>query len=250
MPRRSPEVDRQRTHSPPAATGHLHRWLPHRLTESRPLRIARPCSPLLGEEACSRALAGKYIESPRPPAHFNLDRYPHAFAAFARDHYSDAFAADLALLEAAIAETFMGEESDPLPPSALAGLEPEAFGVMTLRLRPASRLLRTAYPVNFWLEAQRAGNLPPPPEAIPDFLYVYRHHNEVRRAMLCKTSTCCWRNSAKLPVADALDAVIAADRAHASIIAARLQSGLPNGWKKVFCHRLREPDAIACCFQS
>ena len=101
---------------------------------------------LLGNQVFdSMALA--YIEN-HPPMGFNLDRYPYGFAAFVRDHHGDGFAADLATLEGAIAEVFVMPESDPLDPSMLAALAPEAFGDLVLQSQQALRVCwRIDYPV-------------------------------------------------------------------------------------------------------
>jgi len=183
---------------------------------------------LLGDEAFDR-LALAYIEA-NPPEGYNLDRYPHPFAAFVCAHANDAFASDLAALEGAIAEVFMMAESEPLDPSALGGLSPEAFGSLTLKPRHASRVLALDYPVDDWLSAQRAGNVPARPEKNPAFLYVYRHQNNVQRVPLSEAAYMVLeRLFRELPVSEALDIP-----EHENTIAANLQAWFAEWMAKGF----------------
>lgn len=137
---------------------------------------------LLGD-ASFDAAARAYIES-TPPAHFSLDRYPHGFADFFRANSEDVFAADIAALEAAIADVFMDEDSEPLSPQELASITPEAFGAVTLSPRKASRLMRFAYPVEDALLAVRDGKTPARPQAEASYMFLARHNNEVQRHVL------------------------------------------------------------------
>lgn len=137
---------------------------------------------LLGEVAFDR-MAMAYIER-HPPAHFNLDRYPHGFAAFAAGTMPGDFAADLARLEGAIAEVFMQEDSEVLDPSGMRQLSPEAFGEMKLALRAASRLLALSWPAERYLAAWRAREAPPVPQPQAEYVFLVRHRNEVRRHLL------------------------------------------------------------------
>ncbi len=131
------------------------------------------------------ALAQAFIES-TPPSHFSLDHYPYAFADYVRDHGNDTFAADLAALECAIAETFLLEESEALSPQMLMNVTPEAFGDMTLELRTASRLLAAGYPVDGYLISQRKDEMPERPAASDAYMMVLRHENEVKRHHLTR----------------------------------------------------------------
>jgi hypothetical protein len=132
----------------------------------------------LGEPAFN-ALARAYIDA-NPPTHFNLDRYPHAFAATVKD----GFAADLAHLESAVAEVFMLPESAPLTPASLSALTPEAFASVVLHARSASKILRFDYPVENYFAARRAGENPAPPAPEPSYVCIVRHTNEVQRHTL------------------------------------------------------------------
>ncbi|MBV8938401.1 MAG: putative DNA-binding domain-containing protein [Alphaproteobacteria bacterium] len=178
---------------------------------------------ILGE-ASFQALALDYIAA-HPPAHFNLDRYPHGFAAYAQTRVPP-FAAELARLEGAIAEAFMAEAGAPLPPAALAGLSPEAFGALRLPLRGGVRLLAFAYPVHAWLEAQREGkSAAANMEEKPNWLCVHRHRNEIRRTPLAAPAFALLMQLGQgLSVAEALDEVLAQQPDAAADIAAGLQS--------------------------
>jgi len=183
---------------------------------------------LLGDKIFD-ALALQYIKN-HPPMGFNLDRYPHEFAAFMHDNRDDGFAAEIAALEGMIAEVFMMEESTPLTPSALTGLTPEDFGNLVLKPRNASRLLAFDYPVDDWLAAQRAGNIPSRPEKGATFLYVYRHQNNVQRVALTEAAySLLGRLFNGLSVGEALDVP-----AHTESIAANLQLWFAEWMEKGF----------------
>jgi hypothetical protein len=182
---------------------------------------------LLGKQAFDKA-ALAYIES-TPSVSYNLDVYPHAFAAhFAKARPED-FASELAQLESALATVFMAEESTPLTADALATLSPEALGETVLRLRTASRLLAFCNPVSQWLDAQRQSqNTPPPQAACNEYVLVYRHENSVRREPL--SAAAYWLLKALhegMSVAGAIEQVAAQHPDHAEELASHLQ-----GW---FC---------------
>jgi hypothetical protein len=181
----------------------------------------------LGDESFDK-LALSYIES-NPPAEYNLDHYPYAFAAFVREQQDDQLATDLAALEGAIAEIFTMPESDPLEASALAALTPEAFGSLTLSARAASRLLSFDYPVNDWLLAQRAGTVPASAEKNPTFLYIHRHQNNVQRTPVSEEAYMLLERLFKgMPIGEALDIP------QAEIIAANLQAWFAEWMEKGF----------------
>ena len=177
---------------------------------------------LLGEQEFDR-LALNYINN-QPPTHFNLDRYPHGFTAFIR-HDIDAFATDVATLETAIAEVFMLEESTPLEPSALTSLTPEALGQLTLTPRTASRLLHLAYPAEAFMMECREGHTPAPPAPETNYLYLVRHHNEVKRYPLSQAEYLILKQFYDgKTISDALDSVSETHPELLPEIAANLQS--------------------------
>lgn len=153
------------------------------------------------------ALASAFIEQ-NPPTQASLDPYPHPFAAYLRAHSDDAFAADLADLECAIAGIFLLPESEALTPAHISGITPEAFGAMRLMPRTASRLLRFDYPVDAYLTRQRSGETPERPTPATSYLYVVRHEHEVRRYPLSQAEFLVLQQLANgLPVGAALEQV-------------------------------------------
>lgn len=133
---------------------------------------------LLGGKLFDQLALG-YIEA-TPPRSFNLDRYPHGFAAFTNSH-PDTFARELTELESTIAQVFMAEESTPLTKTDLQRLTQEQFANLPLRPRAAATLLQFTYPVNGWFDEERAGKKPEAPSQQASYLYVFRHNNEVKR---------------------------------------------------------------------
>lgn len=138
---------------------------------------------LLGDTAFD-ALALEYIEA-HPPQSYNLDVYPHGFAAHVRAQCAaDVFAGDLAALEGAIAEVFMMEESPALDPQTLAALTPEAWNALVLRPRAASRLLSASYPVESYLQRWRENGVTTRPEEESQTIFLVRHRHTVQRHVL------------------------------------------------------------------
>lgn len=177
---------------------------------------------LLGEQDFD-ALALRFIED-NPPRHFNLDRYPHAFAAFVKVHGGDAFAADMAALEAAIAQTFMLEDSPPLTPEMLRGISPETFGSTVLALRTASCLLAMEHDAEACLLAVRDGKPAMRSPVSACYLMLVRHHNEVQRHALSYAEFLMLQTLRRgLPVGKALEALAEAHPDYLPEIAGQLQ---------------------------
>lgn len=138
---------------------------------------------LLGQAALAPVIA-QYIDA-HPPRSYTLDVYPFGFAAFFCQHSQDVFAAELAVLEGAIAEVFMLPETLPLSPQQFTAFSPEVFAETALPLRAASRLVSFSHPVQDWLSAFRAGGeLPPRPSPAAQYLFLVRHQHEVKRHVL------------------------------------------------------------------
>ena len=177
----------------------------------------------LGEAAFDAAVLA-YIEA-TPSTFYNLDKYPHAFAPFFAAHTKEPFAAELAALEAAIAEIFIAPESPALESATLKGITAEAFGELVLVPRAASRLLAFAHPVSGWLNEQRKSSLPPPaPSPQTEYIFAYRHQNEVCREPLSQPAYLLLEELAKgAPVGQALENVINAHPQHMDAIAGSLQ---------------------------
>ena len=119
-----------------------------------------------------------------PSCSWNLEHYPAGLAESIALVFAGKPIASLALLEQAIARVFMGAESDPLDISILPALTSEQFAGLCLLPRNAGMPLTLAFPLHHWLEGWRKAENPPLPEAKEEYLYLYRHHNEVRREVL------------------------------------------------------------------
>ncbi len=183
---------------------------------------------LLGDEIFD-SLAYAYIEQ-NPPNNYNLDFYPHKFAEFVSINSDNAFAVDLAILEATIAEVFMLPDSEPLSPENLSEISADDFGEMNLKLRIACRLLRFNYQVSDWLTVARAeNNLPQITLPTSSWLLVLRHNNEVQRHNLSEQEFSLLQNlvSGK-NVSDALDATLDEHESHAVAIVNNLQAYFAN----------------------
>lgn len=182
----------------------------YRLRLAGALRADYPALAAHLGDAVFDAMAQAYIEQ-TPSRSYNLDRYGFGFGGFVAAAMPG-FAGDLARLESAIAQVFLGRASDPLDPAALAGLDGAAVAALVLRPRLASQVLDFSVPVEGWLAAQRRGELPPPPPAAPQSLYIYRHDNQVRRVVLPPAGAVLLRALiAGRPLADALGAAAARD---------------------------------------
>jgi hypothetical protein len=94
-------------------------------------------------------LAGAFIAA-RPPRVPQLSRYGEDFAefiaAFEAAHELP-YLADVARLEWARAESYFAEDAAPLEPESLRRLGAEDAGNLRLRLHPATRLVRSAFPI-------------------------------------------------------------------------------------------------------
>lgn len=123
-----------------------------------------------------------FIET-TPSTHSNLGRYAPQFAASLKDHASP-FVAELAALEAGLAEIADAEESPPLSADAISALSPEAFLAAKFQPRNASRLFCFDYPVNQYYAAFHEGSQPPIPRPEKTWLLIYRHMDENWRMAL------------------------------------------------------------------
>ncbi|MEK6747307.1 MAG: DNA-binding domain-containing protein [Pseudomonadota bacterium] len=152
----------------------------YRIRLQKAVEADYPCLKYYMDDKALGVMIADFVEQ-TPSSHFNLDRYPLAFDGFVRTRLDDSAAGEIALLESTIASVFMQEESEPLAPSAFENLSPEQFGNMKLRARSASRLLSFSHLTNKYLSQFRAGAAPLKPEKLPQYIYVYRHNNEVQR---------------------------------------------------------------------
>ncbi len=208
----------------------------YRIRLQKAVEADYPClKHYLGDKALG-VLIADFVEQ-TPSSHFNLDRYPFAFDSFVCARLDDATAGEIALLESTIASVFMQEESSPLDPSAFENLSPEQFGEMTLHPRKASRLLLFSHLTHSYLSEFRADDNPIKPEPLPQYVYVYRHRNEVQRLELPQAAflllQCLFDG---LTVGEALEHITKTDDSLTDTIAVNLQGWFAD-WmlKGVFC---------------
>lgn len=208
----------------------------YRIRLQKAVEADYPClKHYLGDKALG-VLIADFVEQ-TPSSHFNLDRYPFAFDSFVCARLDDAAAGEIALLESTIASVFMQEESSPLNPSAFENLSPEQFGEMTLHPRKASRMLQFHHLTSSYLTEFRTGDNPIKPEPLPQYVYVYRHRNEVQRLELPQAAflllQCLFDG---LTVGEALEHITKTDDSLTDTIAVNLQGWFAD-WmlKGVFC---------------
>lgn len=94
------------------------------------------------------ALAGRYAVD-QPPRQPQLSSYGAGFPDFiARDpRHGLAYLADVARLEWARGESYFAADAPALAPAAIAALAPEALEAAVLLLHPATRLVRSRFPI-------------------------------------------------------------------------------------------------------
>ncbi|QUT05526.1 putative DNA-binding domain-containing protein [Sphingobium phenoxybenzoativorans] len=137
--------------------------------------LASTCEQLrawIGDEAFFAA-AATHIDR-RPPHAWTLDAYPSSFPSTLTDIHSDSpEIAELAWLEVALADAFVGPDHDPMPPSALADVMWED-AVLLLMPNMRSRGMGTNAPA-IWSALATAQE---PPNAItlptPSHVLVWR----------------------------------------------------------------------------
>jgi hypothetical protein len=131
------------------------------------------------------ALCGAYLRR-HPSRHHDIGRLGRHLPAFLREHPAPERAdlGDLAALEWARSEAFFEAEASAVDREAMRALSPDDFARARLRFVPALRLLSLAHPAHeVWLRATR-GEVPPPPEATPAWLAVWRTGHDVFHAAL------------------------------------------------------------------
>ena len=112
---------------------------------------------------------------PPPPAH----DHAHAHAPLTAEQATRPDLADLAELEWARSESFIADSFTPVEPEAVQQLGPERFTAAWMQFVPSLRLLETAHQVTAVWQAMEAGEAPPPPQAGPERLIVWRKGFEV-----------------------------------------------------------------------
>ena len=119
-----------------------------------------------------------------PSQSYSLDFYPHAFWRFARAKLSDPAMREVAELEGAIAEIFMGPGSPALTPQHLPSLNEETLAQTKFNLRAPHRFLSFTHDAESTLAGFKRGEAPQPIETKPTYLFLHRHNNEVHRRLL------------------------------------------------------------------
>lgn len=118
------------------------------LTEA--LHVAFPTvASLLGKENMD-GLAGLFLRA-HPPRSPLLMLYGAPFAEFVADlpqlsHLG--YLPDIARLDLAMREAYHAADAAPADPAPLGALPPEALGAVRLRLAPATRLVRSRWPIH------------------------------------------------------------------------------------------------------
>jgi hypothetical protein len=125
-------------------------------------------------------LIAAYVEA-TPSLSYNLDFYPFGFWRFVQNNSVPCEIGELAELEGAIAEVFMGPGSEVLTPQNLPPLDEEILGRTKFYLRAPYRLLRFTHDVESAMAAFKRGEAPSPVVKKPAYLFVHRHNNEVQR---------------------------------------------------------------------
>jgi hypothetical protein len=90
----------------------------------------------------------------------NLNLYGTEFPAFISSFRPAAtlpYLADVAALEWALHEVYAAAEASPVSPLHLATMAPEHYGRLTCSLHPATRLLRSAFPIQSIWEKNQPG---------------------------------------------------------------------------------------------
>lgn len=130
-------------------------------------------------DAAFEALAVRYLVH-HPSDNPSLRYHGRHFPAFLVRELATAPAslrpdlADLAALEWARIEAFDALAGTPLTPDELGKVEPEAWAALPLALLPCCRVLDTAHSATSpWLAAERE-ETPPPPQATPERVLVWR----------------------------------------------------------------------------
>lgn len=113
------------------------------------LETAFPVTRKLVGDGFFRAMAGVFLRAhpPRSPLMMLYGAELPGFIARFEPAASLPYLPDIARLEQALRESYHAADARPLDPARLASLAPEALSALRLRPAPATRLIRSAYPV-------------------------------------------------------------------------------------------------------
>ncbi len=117
--------------------------------------------------------------------HFNIGRYAAHLPTFLTQHHAgDAFAQEMVMLENALSQLHDMEETIPLEPAHLAGMNAESLMEAVLAPRAALQLFASNYPVNDYYLSVKEGQSPAPPLPEKTYLAAFRHEDVVWRMQL------------------------------------------------------------------
>lgn len=135
----------------------------------------------LGDEAFTR-VADAFIAA-HPPVDSTLNAYGRFFAPWLATTRVAGHArlAELARLEWALVEALHAPLAKGVSDSDLAGIAPEAWSTITLRVAPSLRLLPLRYNTNARYEAFRTKRQPPPVQGRSDGVVVMRSRDGLQR---------------------------------------------------------------------
>lgn len=136
----------------------------------------------------------QYVKS-NPSKFYNLDFYPIKFANFLKNQDVDVFAKGISDLESNIIQSFLAEESQPLKPQDLSGINEEDLYKIKFTKRKSGRLVKCDFDTESYLIQFRSNilnnksdknNIIPKPDKKGIYLYICRNNNEVKRNILEK----------------------------------------------------------------
>lgn len=147
------------------------------------LAAAFPVTQRIVGPAYFAALAGRFAVS-RPPRLPQLSAYGADFPDFVADagaHHKLPYLADVARLEWARAESYFAAEAPALAPGAVAAIAPEALDDFQLSLHPATRLVRSSYPIHrIWQVNQpEVTDVPAVDMSVPETVLLTRKNGQV-----------------------------------------------------------------------
>jgi hypothetical protein len=115
-------------------------------------------------------------------SHFNIACYCHQLPDFVASQFgNDSFAFELAQLENALSELHDAEETEPLEPADLAGIDADVLMHCQLWPRKALQLFKFRHAVNHYFQSVQDEAEPQEVITEPGFLAVFRHEDLVWR---------------------------------------------------------------------
>lgn len=113
---------------------------------------------------------------------------------------------DVARLEVALRESYHAADADPIDPTELQTLPPDALMASTLGLAPSLRLVRSRWPVHAIWRYNMGGDAPKPEMVAEDVLIVRPELDPTPVLLPAGGGACMAALQANAPLSDALDA--------------------------------------------